>query len=45
MVHQMEKNFIFEGPHNIGFWHSVQRLELLSPALIDERSGVTSNDS
>ena len=45
MVHQMEKSFIFEGPHNIGFWHSVQRLELLSPALIDERSGVTSNDS
>ena len=38
MVHQMETNFIFKGPHNIGFWHSVQRLELFSPALIDERS-------
>ena len=45
MVHQMEKSFIFRGPHNIGFWLSVQRIELLSPDLIDEQPEATSHDS
>ena len=44
-IAQSFRNNFFRGPDTIGFWHSVQRLELLSPNLVDERSGAASHDS